>query len=366
MSELRPGLQLARDVSDGKGGLLLRRGVSLNSSYIRALDERGFAWVYVVDEVSDGIVVEDMVAGYLRSSAESVLRSLAGLQSGMAGQQRRLPEALMEQELGDVSRVMGHVLSAGVLTALARMASVDTTLLFHGLHTATAALWLGWRMSLNEGSMRSLALGGMLHDCGKAKLSHHTFLLPTLSPEQQADLQRHPLLGLQMTRELGVDDQDAIAAVAQHHERQDGRGYPRGLRGTNRIASGYQTGRIALAAEVIALADAYAMLTTETLVTAPLAAGQVARALHRLSGTVLNRQLVRHLLEGRRQVPIGIGVYVASGRHSGCRGTVVRNSCLDPEHVVVRLVQDSGGGRMRPVELDTAEEEGACLLAELS
>ncbi len=373
ISELRPGMAVARDVADGKGGLLLRRGVNLSPSYIRALEDRGFAWVYVSDDATDVIVVEDLVSTYAAGSVQHVVRRLQSLTAvysddavsasddGPQGDQ-----ALLEQECEEIACVLNQVLTANIVTALARMASVDAALLSHGLDTAAVAVHFGMRMGLDDQGLCSIAAGCMLHDCGKALMGHHILLLPVLSDGQLSELRRHPLMGLQMARELDVDDPDVTAIIAQHHERQDGLGFPRGLRGNNRINAGQQAGRISLPAEIGALADTCTVLTTDTLTGARLDDVQVALTLRRMAGTMLNRRLVDHFLQGSYSVPVGLPAYVRTGRYAGCRGTVVRVSPSDRSGVVVRLMQDSGGSWMQPLEVDTAEERDAGLSAVLS
>ena len=374
IAELQPGMVVARDVADGKGGLLLRRGVSLSPAYIRALKERGFAWVYISDEATDLLVVEESVAAYLSNSCPVILRTLQkviawsyGRGSASAGSQTddTTSEAVLAQDVEAIACLLGQVLSANVVTALARMAAFDQTLLFHGLAVAVVAAHFAIRLGFDEGSLRSLVTGCLLHDCGKTLIGEHICLLPVLSEEQLAELRRHPLLGLQMARELGIDDQHTIAIIGQHHERQDGLGYPRNLRGNNRVNSQQQSGRIALAAEIAAIADSYSMLTTNTFRESSLTEEQLALSMQRLAGTMLNKQLVNLFLDGRRSVPLGVSVYVQGGRYAGCRGVVVRRSLVNPGQVVVRLMQGNGGTWMQPLELDMGEEPEACLAAVL-
>jgi len=361
--ELKPGMVVARDVPDGKGGFLLRRGVPLSAAYIRALQERDYAWVFISDDASDSLVVEDMVSSYLASSSLPLLRSLrrllaANSQPGTpAGSgQAATEDTAVEQEAEQVSCVVGQVLSANAVTAMARMASNDQTLLYHGLDTATVAVSFGMRLGLDEASLRSLALGCLLHDCGKTLLREHILVLPLLSEEQLAELRRHPLLGLQVLRELGLDDLQVASIVAQHHERQDGLGYPRGSRGTNHISSAQQSGRIALAAEVASICDTYAVLTSDTLAGGRLEDHLVLRSLQRMSGTVLNRQLLSHFLNPRPLIPVGMFAYVQSGKNAGYRGLTVRRSSRAEGQVVVRLTQDGSGAWVQPFEVDLGEE----------
>jgi len=358
VAELEPGMVVARDVADGKGGLLLRRGVNLSHPYIRALEDRGFAWVYISDEESDLLPVEDYVTAYISNTCPALLRGLRALEAigDERGADEETADASLDQDVEEVACILSQVLAANVMTALARMAAHDHMLLAHGLATAAVAVSFGMRLGFDEAGLCSLATGCLLHDCGKTLLGEHLFLLPVLTEEQLGELRRHPLLGLQMARELGLDDQQALAIIGQHHERQDGLGYPRNLRGTNRVINQHQSGRISLGAEIAAIADSYSMLVSTTLRDASVDELHLAEILRRESGAVLCRQLVDHFLNGRRAVPVGAPVHVRSGRLAGCRGMVVRRSPTDYESVVVRLVQAASGGWMQPVELDLGEE----------
>lgn len=357
LADLQPGMVVARDVADGKGGLLLRRGVPLTAAYVRALAERGYGWVYISDEAADLLVVEDVVASYVASSYPSLLQTMhATFADGQAGLD--LP-AEHEQEAGEVATVISQTLSPSVVTGLARMMAADQTLVYHGLNTAAVAVAFAIRMGFDESSVRSLAVGCLLHDCGKTALSEAVLLLPLLSDEQLDELRRHPALGLQVAREVGLSDQHALTVIAQHHERQDGAGYPRGLRGNNRISSMQQSGRIGLVAEIAAVADSFSILTSGSLREGSLTPPQVRFAMRRLAGPVLNRQLVSSFLDGRRRLPIGAAAYVRAGRLAGYRGVIVRRSPVNPETAVVRLTQGPAGIWMQPFEVDLGEEPDA-------
>ena len=103
-----------------------------------------------------------------------------------------------------------------------------------------------------------------LHDIGKVGVPDHILNKPgVLTPEELAEMQKHPQYGyeviLKAESRVGVRD-DAILAVAKdivytHHERWDGTGYPRKLRGTE----------IPVEGRVMAVVDVYDAITTRTL-----------------------------------------------------------------------------------------------------
>jgi HD-GYP domain-containing protein (c-di-GMP phosphodiesterase class II) len=108
-----------------------------------------------------------------------------------------------------------------------------------------------------------------LHDIGKVGVPDHILNKPgALTPDELAEMQKHPEYGYQVILKaegrVGVRD-DAILAVAKdivytHHERWDGTGYPRKLRGTE----------IPVEGRVMAVVDVYDATTTRTLYRPPM------------------------------------------------------------------------------------------------
>jgi HD-GYP domain-containing protein (c-di-GMP phosphodiesterase class II) len=108
-----------------------------------------------------------------------------------------------------------------------------------------------------------------LHDIGKVGVPDHILNKPgALTPDELAEMRKHPEYGydviLKAEGRVGVRD-DAILAMAKdivytHHERWDGKGYPRGLRGTE----------IPVAGRVMAVVDVYDATTTRSLYRQPM------------------------------------------------------------------------------------------------
>jgi response regulator RpfG family c-di-GMP phosphodiesterase len=103
-----------------------------------------------------------------------------------------------------------------------------------------------------------------LHDIGKVGVPDHILNKPgALTPEEQAEMRRHPTLGrdvlLKAEQEVGVHDDVTLAMakdiVYTHHERWDGTGYPQGLRGTE----------IPVAGRLMAIVDVYDAASARTL-----------------------------------------------------------------------------------------------------
>ena len=134
---------------------------------------------------------------------------------------------------------------------------------------------------------------GLLHDVGKCALSDRVIKddSGSLTPADWRVVRRHPELGADMLRDLGVYGPVADA-VRAHHERPDGRGYPVGLRGDD----------IPEAAKIVAVAEAYDTLTAEGSYRRRMSSFEALNELRRVAGTQLDERYVEALagaLSGR-------------------------------------------------------------------
>ena len=140
-------------------------------------------------------------------------------------------------------------------TVRALMAAVETKDYYtrgHSERVSTASVLIARAIGMREDRVASLRYAGMLHDIGK--LGVPTRLLQKsggLTEAEYAAVQRHPGQGVSLVSEIGFLD-EANDGILHHHERIDGRGYPKGLVGDE----------IPEFARVIAVADAFDSMTT--------------------------------------------------------------------------------------------------------
>jgi HD-GYP domain-containing protein (c-di-GMP phosphodiesterase class II) len=107
----------------------------------------------------------------------------------------------------------------------------DSGLFSHCLNVCLLGLtfieYLGW----SEKEARVFGLGSLLHDIGMAPLSQVAWgKTEPLTEEEQEAIKAHPLKGRQLLAELGGVPEEILMMVAQHHESDDGSGYPLGLK----------------------------------------------------------------------------------------------------------------------------------------
>jgi putative nucleotidyltransferase with HDIG domain len=123
---------------------------------------------------------------------------------------------------------------------------------------------------------------GLLHDIGKFAFPDSILLAAQpLSEEQWEVVRRHPADGARIVRR--VDGYGPVAdIVLSHHERWDGAGYPHALAGEE----------IPLAARLIAVADAYDVLTARDSYRRPVSGAAAVGELRACAGTQFDPQVV--------------------------------------------------------------------------
>ena len=121
-------------------------------------------------------------------------------------------------------------LGARVHALMQRLAEKDESTEEHTRRVAMRAVQVGEELGLPPGRLRALALGGLLHDIGKLSVPTRILQKPAgLEEDEFAVIKRHPESGIKLLRELGGFNSSAQELVHSHHERLDGKGYPRGL-----------------------------------------------------------------------------------------------------------------------------------------
>ena len=123
----------------------------------------------------------------------------------------------------------------------------------HVDRVADLAILIARQMGVEGADLREVMLAAQLHDVGKLFVPREILEKPgRLDPGEFAQMQEHATLGANLVRRI-PELAGAAAAVAQHHERWDGRGYPDGRSGED----------LRLSARIIAAADVFDALTSE-------------------------------------------------------------------------------------------------------
>ncbi|MFO7569581.1 MAG: HD-GYP domain-containing protein [Smithellaceae bacterium] len=143
-------------------------------------------------------------------------------------------ERIAEFKQGVVSVVDLILTDDATNTQLLKLTSYDYDTYIHSVNVGVLALSLAKVLLKKEDKhdMHALGAGFFLHDLGKVSIDEAIIKKPgKLTDEEMAVMRRHPSLGFKLLHETKQISEESRLIVLQHHERHNGGGYPRGLRG---------------------------------------------------------------------------------------------------------------------------------------
>jgi putative nucleotidyltransferase with HDIG domain len=197
-----------------------------------------------------------------------------------------LRELVLSQQRAEELERRGEQLASlqvGVLTAMLRTLSMrDRMTARHSAAVARYARAIAEAAGCTEEEQDLVHTAGLLHDIGKFILPDHILLADSKLDDDDWQLIRmHPYQGAKVVRE--VEGYGPVADIIwAHHERIDGRGYPRGLHEQD----------IPLLSRMISIADTYDVMTSRDSYRDPVTSAEAIAELRRVSGAQLDGRLV--------------------------------------------------------------------------
>lgn len=159
--------------------------------------------------------------------------------------------------------------------------------LLHSKRVSEICYMIASALLFSKDDINQIKTAGLLHDIGKIGLDERILNSSgALTPEDWREIQRHPEVGyriLSSANELG----DIANFVLDHHERWDGKGYPKGLKGEE----------ISIQARIISIADAFDAMTTERTYKATLTVEEGIAEVKKSAGTQFDPELVKTFIK---------------------------------------------------------------------
>ncbi len=216
-------------------------------------------------------------------------------------------------------------------------------LAFHQARVAVLAIRIGADVGYDRRRLVQLGMAGSLIDAGLWQLPEGVLRrLDALSPDEQAQYHSHPRLSAELIRRWAPPYEAMIEAVLQHHEREQGQGFPQGLAGT----------AIHPDAKILGLVDTYTGLTVPPSSRPRLRPHEAIREIVKSKHESFASALVKALLSEISVFPPGTLVRLNTGE-VGRVVAVNRNHPLRPR---VEILADAKGQRLTaPKTTDLSE-----------
>lgn len=343
LNEARPGMQLSRPVVDKAGITILESCLLLNDDYIGKLRAAGLNEVYVIEtqDLDETVSAWDdlLEKGFRetkRRTMDATRNFLDHVARGETGPEDNVGKtilAVMEKLLSDNN----------ILVKLAGIRAVDNYLYSHSVNTAVMAMLIAMKLDHEEKTLLEIGKSALMADVGMMLIPSSTFEHKgALTDEQRQIVEKHVEHSKQILSEIPDIIEEVVEAVFQHHERVDGKGYPKGLEGDDILPQ----------AKIIAIADVFAAIREPRVYREKSGPVRALKAITRNRG--FDPEIMRRFLATVSVYPVQSIVLL----NNGAVGSVVSVRENNPFRPIIEILKGEDGAR--PSEhsrVDLMEEE---------
>ncbi len=331
VSHLAPGMKLARPVYGLKGQMLLNRGVELTTSFILGLRRYNILAVTIeniidLDERNAENILEESVRAQAMASIEAWVQN---------NKRHRQLSIVMDSVNSIVDEILAGKIPSG---GLAEISTADIYTFAHSIDVCAFSVFMGLNYGYKKKALLKLGIGSILHDLGKTKVSLEILNKPDkLTDDEMEEIKNHPVFGYNML----IDDMSeqlcdtSLDIILNHHERHNGSGYPRGIKGDE----------IGDMATICALADVYSAMTTDRVYRKAFPANEAYELIMAYGDHDFKMRLVRLFATCVCPYPVNTLVLLSTGEI----GQVTANNRNLPFRPVVIMIESK-------VKLDLGKE----------
>lgn len=325
VSWAKPGMITEKNVFGADGQLLLRSGIKLTDYYIKRLKDLGVSAIYVKNPHFKGIEIPEIIREETRVKAiKTVQEAFLGFRASQKidmKQFQNLAGSVLEEVVKN-KHTMVHLLD---------IRTHDDYTYGHSVNVCVLSVLTGIGLGYNEQKLRELTLGALLHDIGKMLVPVEILnKLTRLLNEEMEVMKTHAALGFDMLRKHWHNIPLLSAHVAfQHHERYDGSGYPRGLKGVE----------IHEYSQIVAIADVYDALISDKAYKPGMQPHEAYELMIALGSSYFNPDILQVFFKSIAIFPLGSVVQLNNGQV----GVIIRVYPGLQTRPVVKLIADESG-----------------------
>ncbi|MFZ3131839.1 MAG: HD-GYP domain-containing protein [Desulfosporosinus sp.] len=340
------GSVLARPVINSSGRVILQAGVSLTASYIRRLMDMGYDVLFIQDDRLEDVEWHISITDQTREVAYKTIENVSKyIESGNES-------SLNVSRVGEtIQQMLNDLLSsADILGNLTEIQGYDDYTFHHSINATIVGLVLGIGSGYSKRKLLEFGMGMLMHDIGKIKVPESILNKKTpLLEEEFNEIKRHSANGFDILRK-NKDLSILSAHVAfQHHERWDGSGYPRGLKGSEI----HEYGKLA------AIADVYEALSSKRVYRNALEPNEVYEYIISQANTQFDHQALEVFKKHVAVYPSGSGILLSNMQ----RGNVVKQNPAFPNRPLVRVFYENEEPLTAPIDYNLVDHPSLMIVA---
>jgi putative nucleotidyltransferase with HDIG domain len=320
---IKPGMSTAEVVFNKLGNVMIWENIVLDESLILRLRNNGIEGLIVYDDKAhlkelspSNNSAQHFLVAY-EQDANTTKQIFNDISSG-----RRLDIEAANNIVNSV--VAKNDENRHIIDSIMRVRSIDEYTYYHSLNVSMLCMLIGRWLRLDEVHVQNLAQAGLLHDIGKTLIPLEIINKPgKLSGSEFAEMKRHSEYGYNVVNNMEEVPPEVAVAILTHHEKEDGSGYPIGLKGN----------QLNLYSKVITIADIFDAMTANRTYKSKDTPFQVFELMQHGSFGVLDPVVLKVFLENISTYYIGTKVKLNTGE----QGEVVFMNKMNFSRPVVQV-----------------------------
>ncbi|NMO95048.1 HD-GYP domain-containing protein [Paenibacillus lemnae] len=216
--------------------------------------------------------------------------------------------------------------SPDIRTLFYRMEQSDEYTYRHSIGVALLSRLIGKELGLKHAQLNELTEAALLHDIGKVMIPEEIINKPgRLTDMEMREMQQHTIYGYEMLKRTPEISSAQAMAALQHHEREDGKGYPFKLRSEE----------IDFYSKIVAAADVFHAMVSKRPYKNPAPVYRVLKEMTEHAYGMLDPRVTLKFVKRIMDMMIGNQVLLSNG----CSGKVIM---IHPQHPIRPLIQVNG------------------------
>ena len=187
----------------------------------------------------------DVIKQTERVHQEALLQSKLALKKMAGGDEEGLKAA--DRVLSGVGQILRQDKLIMSLIEMMNSGDQEDPVIFHSLNVSIMSMMVGKKFNLSDDEIYHLGVGALSHDIGKVSLPQSLKLTSAGFAQNETNFDKHVEHGMQVLERLTDFPEESVKIVEQHHERLNGKGHPRGLKGDE----------ISFLAQIVMVVDEY-------------------------------------------------------------------------------------------------------------
>ncbi|OLN21160.1 hypothetical protein BTO30_16410 [Domibacillus antri] len=348
VSTIKENVTLAENVFNNQGKVLLKKGAALSPPIVSRLRALGITYVYIEDGRTDDILIKPVLTEETRRAAIQIMTdAFSQVKKDLTSSSPIFAFHKLEKQFSSVVReIISQIRDRKeAIDLLTHLYAHDDYVFSHSLNVTVYTLALSMKLkNLTPKQTEDIGLGAMLHDVGKMMIPAAILKKPDrLTQEEFEIVKKHTEYGFELLRKEHNLPLTAAHCALQHHERINGSGYPRGLKGNE----------IHIFGKIVGVADVYDAVTSNRVYRKAMLPHEGMEILYAGAGTEFEKEHVEMFRKAIVMYPTGLTVWLNDGR----KGIVAGQNEHVSDRPLLLILEENGEDIQDPYEVDMSAHQ---------